>query len=95
MSLDLCLLQRHYAALSPTTSSLIPSPPFPTARELSAPSTQQWLVDNLLVDEEELSGQAWKKVFWRRIVKNIEEGFEERRREGDEEVEEEVRSCSI
>ncbi|ORY79734.1 hypothetical protein BCR35DRAFT_94231 [Leucosporidium creatinivorum] len=91
MSSSLLLLQRHYAALSPTTASLIPSPPFPTSRDLSAPQTQQWLVDNLLSSDgdEEPSGQAWKKVFWRRVVKGIEEGFQERRNEGDAEVEEE------
>lgn len=95
MTLQLLQLAKHYAALSPTTPSLIPSPPFPSARELSLPRTQDWLVAHLLSsdnDDEDLSGQAWKKVFWRRVVKGIEQGFEERTAEGGElEVEDEVR----
>lgn len=93
MSTQLLQLQRYYAALSPATPSLIPSPPFPTARELSLPSTQAGLVEHLLANaEDEVGGSAWRRVWWRRVVKGIEQGFEERKAEGEsEEVEDEVR----
>ncbi|GAA5920116.1 hypothetical protein JCM5296_002520 [Sporobolomyces johnsonii] len=92
MDSDLPLLLRHYAAHSPSSPALIPSPPFPSSHDLSLPSTQQWLVDNLLAThrvahEEDTEGaRSWKKVFWRRVVKGIEAGFDERRTRGDEQV---------
>lgn len=91
---QLLRLKRHYSALSPTTPSLIPSSSFPTPAQLSKVSTQAWLVEHLLaasVEGETESAAAWKKVFWRRVVKGIEEGFEIRKNEGDAEVEDEVR----
>ncbi|GAA5915163.1 hypothetical protein JCM8208_002156 [Rhodotorula glutinis] len=94
MDHQLPLLLRHYAALSPSSPALVPAPPFPTSRHLSLPTTQQWLVDHLLKHEqdqqdEERGGAAWKKVFWRRVVKAVEEGFDERRADGDEQVDDE------
>ncbi|BGP38208.1 hypothetical protein JCM10449v2_002137 [Rhodotorula kratochvilovae] len=92
MDRQLPLLLRHYAALSPSSPALLPAPPFPTARELSLPHTQQWLVDHLLAhdaQEPDAGGQAWKKGFWRRVVKGVEEGFDQRRNEGDPQVEDE------
>ncbi|BGP14135.1 hypothetical protein JCM10213_002432 [Rhodosporidiobolus nylandii] len=91
MDEGLPLLLRHYAALSPTTPALLPSPPFPSSAELSRAHTQQWLVDHLLSDDdgqgEDAEGaRAWKKVFWRRVVKSLEEGFEERRLAGEGEA---------
>lgn len=93
-STDLLLLKRYYAALSPTTPSLIPCPPFPDARTLSLPETQSLLVGELLNDMEVTgASSAWKKVFWRRVVKGIEEGYELRRQDPAEKVtvEDEVR----
>lgn len=96
MDHQLPLLLRHYAALSPSSPALLPAPPFPTSRQLSLPTTQQWLVDHLLQhdqqqQDEERGGAAWKKVFWRRVVKAVEQGFDERRAEGDDQVDDEVR----
>ena len=89
---DLASLLKHYAALSPSSPTLIPSPPFPSAQDLSTPAVQQWIVDHLLaVDQTQQDGaRAWKKAFWSRVVKGIEVGFEQRRAEGDEAVEDEV-----
>ena len=102
--LQLLKLSRHYASLSPSTPSLIPSPPFPSSEALSRPATQSWLAEQLLAaprsSQKDLEGEAgaendgigagaWKKVFWRRVVKGIEEGFELRRDRG-ESVEDEV-----
>lgn len=93
---DLALLIRHYSALSPSTPNLIPSPPFPSSPFLSLPSTQQYLVSNLITrdpvssDEAMGGGRQWKKSFWKRIVRGIEEGFEIRSSRGDRGVEEEV-----
>ncbi|GAA5839700.1 hypothetical protein JCM11251_002566 [Rhodosporidiobolus azoricus] len=94
MNDDLALLLRHYSALSPTSPNLLPSPPFPSSVYLSLPQTQQWLVQHLLGGDRTTSAaddgaRTWKKVFWRRAVKGIEEGFELRRGEGDEQVEDE------
>ncbi|GAA5992484.1 hypothetical protein JCM10908_000842 [Rhodotorula pacifica] len=88
---DLARLLKHYAALSPSSPTLIPSPPFPAARDLSTPAAQQWLVDHLLPHDraQEEGARGWKKAFWRRVVKGIEVGFEERRAQGDEAVEDE------
>ncbi|GAA5912811.1 hypothetical protein JCM6882_000435 [Rhodosporidiobolus microsporus] len=94
MEQQLPLLLRHYSALSPTSAALLPSPPFPLPTQLSQTQTQEWLVEHLLCADSE-AGEAdegartWRKVFWRRTVKAIEEGFEERRRLGDELVEDE------
>lgn len=40
-------------------------------------------------------GRQWKKSFWKRIVKGIEEGFEIRSSGGDRGVEEEVSCLSL
>lgn len=89
---DLASLLKHYAALSPSSPTLIPSPPFPSPRDLSTAAAQQWIVDHLLgLDQTQQDGaRAWKKAFWSRVVKGIEVGFEQRRAEGDEAVEDEV-----
>ncbi|GAA5933254.1 hypothetical protein JCM3775_002586 [Rhodotorula graminis] len=94
MDHQLPLLLRHYAALSPSSPALLPAPPFPTSRQLSLPTTQQWLVDHLLEHDRdqqdgERGGAAWKKVFWRRVVKAVEDGFDVRRADGDEQVDDE------
>ncbi|GAA6051540.1 hypothetical protein JCM3770_000405 [Rhodotorula araucariae] len=92
MDRQLALLLRHYAALSPSSPALLPAPPFPSARDLSLPHTQQWLVDHLLahdVQEVDAGGHTWKRGFWRRIVKGVEEGFDERRAVGDTQVDDE------
>lgn len=96
---QLPLLLRHYAALSPSSPAHLPAPPFPSSRQLSLPATQQYLVDHLLAHdqvqaqaEEETGGAAWKRVFWRRVVKGVEEGFAERRADGDDQVDDEVRT---
>ncbi|GAA5968256.1 hypothetical protein JCM3765_000866 [Sporobolomyces pararoseus] len=96
---DLSLLLKHYSALTPSIPSFIPSPsPFPDSKTLSLPQTQQWIVRNLLPldnpDNEEENGQEevivsdsswnWKKSFWKRVVKGIEEGFELRKKEEEE-----------
>ncbi|GAA5875635.1 hypothetical protein JCM8547_000896 [Rhodosporidiobolus lusitaniae] len=87
---SLPLLLRHDAALSPSTPSLIPSPPFPPPSTLSLPQTQQWIVDHLIKHNQDEGGaEQWRKGFWKRVVKGIEEGFEERRKDGDENVEDE------
>ncbi|GAA6025080.1 hypothetical protein JCM10207_003401 [Rhodosporidiobolus poonsookiae] len=93
----LSVLLRHYAALSPSSPALLPSPPFPSPSVLSRAATQQYLVDHFLaptqptnsVEEDEDGARGWKKVFWRRVVKGIEAGFDQRRSEGDAEVEDE------
>lgn len=96
---QLPLLLRHYAALSPSSPAHLP---FPSSRQLSLPATQQYLVDHLLAHdqvqaqaEEETGGAAWKRVFWRRVVKGVEEGFAERRAEGDDQVDDEVLHSSV
>ncbi|GAA5931644.1 protein-lysine N-methyltransferase [Sporobolomyces koalae] len=100
-SRNLALLLRHYSALSPSTPALIPSPPFPSSRTLSLPTTQLWIVENLLpIDHEPpqesiRGGNTWKKAFWRRIVKGIETGFEERKHLGDSNVEDEEVDADI
>jgi hypothetical protein len=100
--MQLPTLLKHYASLSPSTPALLRSPPFPTPLQLCRPETQAWLVDNLLpsssnelqdekaLDEEHEGGESWKKVFWRRVVKGVEEGFEVRKTQG-ESIEDEVR----
>lgn len=95
------LLLKLYSALSPSTPALIPSPPFPSPRLLSLPSTQTWIVDHILATEppdqddaaDEDGAALWKKVFWRRVVKGVEEGFALRAAEG-EDVADEVRLAS-
>ncbi|GAA6037068.1 hypothetical protein JCM8097_005535 [Rhodosporidiobolus ruineniae] len=94
MDIRLPLLVRHYAALSPTSPFLLPSSSFPPPASLSRPATQQWLVDHLLAHsesggEEDDGARAWRRGFWKRAVKDIEKGFEQRRKDGDEEVEDE------
>ncbi|GAA5900481.1 uncharacterized protein JCM6883_002859 [Sporobolomyces salmoneus] len=95
---SLSLLLKHYAALSPSTAALLPSPPFPSSQTLSLSSTQRWIVNNLLsLDQDNPeNGSVWKKGFWKRIVRGIEEGFEERRaEEGEESVEDEEVEAEI
>ena len=89
---DLASLLKHYAALSPSSPTLIHTPPFPSPRDLSTPAAQQWIVDHLLaLDQTQQDGaRAWKKAFWSRVVKGVEVGFEQRRAEGDEAIEDEV-----
>ncbi|GAA5951565.1 hypothetical protein JCM8115_005182 [Rhodotorula mucilaginosa] len=88
---DLASLLKHYAAVSPSSPTLIPSPPFPSPRDLSTPAAQQWIVDHLLAlnQTQQDGARAWKKAFWSRVVKGIEVGFAQRRAEGDEAVEDE------
>ncbi|GJN88324.1 hypothetical protein Rhopal_001289-T1 [Rhodotorula paludigena] len=93
MDRQLALLQRHYAALSPSSPALLPSPPFPAPSTLSLPATQQFLADRLLGHEQALGDERgahdWKRLFWRRVTKGIELGFSERRAQGDAEVDDE------
>ncbi|GAA5862845.1 hypothetical protein JCM3774_006661 [Rhodotorula dairenensis] len=91
VELSLARLLKHYAALSPSSPTLIPTPPFLTATELSTSAAQQWLVDHLLpLDQSKQDGaRSWKKAFWRRVVDGIEVGFNERRARGDDAVEDE------
>lgn len=96
-------LLRHYAALSPATPTNIRLAVLSDADYLSRPTTQQWVVDNLIAfegakneqedddDEEERGAKRWKGRFWRRMVDQINEGFAERRAAGDIAVEDEVR----
>jgi len=104
---SLSLLLKHYSALSPTVPSLLPNPSrFPSSKTLSLATTQQWLVENLLpldqdqdlnqVGQRNGSGSMWKKSFWKRVVKGIEQGFEERRiEEGEESVQDEVTLATL
>lgn len=98
MDRQLALLQRHYAALSPSSPALLPSPPFPAPSTLSLPATQQFLADRLLGHDQTLGDERgahdWKRLFWRRVTKGIEQGFSERRAQGDAEVDDEVRTWS-
>jgi hypothetical protein len=89
---DLASLHKHYAAVSPSSPTHIPSPPFPSPRDLSTPAAQQWIVDHLLAlnQTQQDGARAWRKAFWSRVVKGIEVGFAQRRAEGDEAVEDEV-----
>ncbi|GAA6062006.1 hypothetical protein JCM10212_006081 [Sporobolomyces blumeae] len=89
---DLARLYRHYAALSPSSPALVPTPPFPSAVDLSRPETQQWFADHLLSNElaNEAGARTWKKVFWRRVVASVEEGFARRHTAGDPVEDEEV-----
>ncbi|GAA5999391.1 uncharacterized protein JCM10292_001256 [Rhodotorula paludigena] len=93
MDRQLALLQRHYAALSPSSPALLPSPPFPAPSTLSLPATQQFLVDRLLGHDQTLGDERgahdWKRLFWRRVTKGIEQGFSERSAQGDVEVDDE------
>ncbi|POY72295.1 hypothetical protein BMF94_4597 [Rhodotorula taiwanensis] len=94
-------LLRHYAALSPATPTNIRLAVLSDADYLSRPTTQQWVVDNLIAfegakneqedddDEEERGAKRWKGRFWRRMVDQINEGFAERRAAGDIAVEDE------
>ncbi|SCZ97233.1 BZ3500_MvSof-1268-A1-R1_Chr4-2g07076 [Microbotryum saponariae] len=97
---QLLKLTRHYQAKSPTTAALIPASQFPTDRQLSSEAAQQQLVQ-LLIDEQNehdpnQEAGVWEKVFWRRIVKSIEAGFADRRRDGDgEQVDDEEVHPSI
>lgn len=89
--MDLAHLERCYAALSPTTPSLIPC--FPDPKLLSRPESQRFLAENLSqydIAGDSQGSKTWKKVFWRRVVKTIEAGFEQRRQEG-QSIEDEVR----
>lgn len=89
---ELAYLSKLYAAFSPSIPTLIPSPPFPTPRELSYASTQEFLV-NLIEQDKSSEPSIWKKLFWRRVVKGIEEGFQSRSKDEDiedEEVREEI-----
>lgn len=91
MAEHLPLLLRHYASLTPTVPALLPSPPFPSSAFLSLPSTQQYLVDHLLSQGQDEGAQQWRRSFWKRVVRGIEDGTEERRKAGDEAIEDEVR----
>ncbi|KAM0792588.1 hypothetical protein ACM66B_005249 [Microbotryomycetes sp. NB124-2] len=96
MSLDavterkLLLLKRHLLAQSPSVPSLIPCPPFPDAVQLSRPRVQQSLVDRVLhgISSSD-TNNAWSKGFWKRVVNGVQAGFEQRKLEGDESVQEE------
>lgn len=93
----LARLHRHYLALSPSSPSLLPSPPFPSPAQLSTPAAQAYLAHHLLdpagsAGPEAAGGEAWKRVFWRRVVKAIEQGLAERVAEG-EDVSDEVSAC--
>ncbi|GAA5970947.1 hypothetical protein JCM21900_000681 [Sporobolomyces salmonicolor] len=44
------------------------------------------LLTHLPHEEDTEGARGWKKVFWRRVVKGIEAGFDERRTRGDEQV---------
>lgn len=87
---DLIYLSRLYAATSPSTPVLIPSPPFPSPIVICTPFVQNWLVESLLrsssssesriptneiTQNEEEGNKIWKKIFWRRVVSSIESGF--------------------
>ncbi|GAA5971590.1 hypothetical protein JCM11641_000653 [Rhodosporidiobolus odoratus] len=94
MNDDLKLLLKHYSSLSPSSAALVPSPPFPSPTNLSQPKTQQWLVDHLLQsdrwrEDDQEGARSWRKVFWKRVVKGIEDGLEARRDAGDEAVDDE------
>ncbi|KAL8280996.1 hypothetical protein RQP46_006675 [Phenoliferia psychrophenolica] len=91
------LLLKHYLFLSPTTPAQIPSPPWPTPAELSLPSSQAFLVSNFLsneaqsVSEEEEAGAAgWRRIFWRRVVRDVEDGFAMRSQSGEDVGDEEI-----
>ncbi|KAK4704815.1 protein-lysine N-methyltransferase EEF2KMT, partial [Phenoliferia sp. Uapishka_3] len=79
---NLKVLLKHFLSLSPTTPALIPSPPFPSPEQLSLPTTQEWLINNFLPNEsedlgveEELGAAGWRRVFWRRVERGLEDGF--------------------
>lgn len=92
-------LARHYSAISPSVPAQIPSPPFPSPEHLSTAACQQWLVHHLLTPSstpyrelaEEEGGASWRKSFWRRVLKAVEEGFALRESRG-ESIGDEVRS---
>ncbi|KAK4058620.1 hypothetical protein OIO90_000064 [Microbotryomycetes sp. JL221] len=93
---DLLQLKRHFLAQCPSTASFIPTPPFPTARQLSQPETQDWLVQNLLhaqqsdaYSQDNPRSSTWSKGFWKRVVKGIEAGFEQREQAHDDSVDDE------
>ncbi|GAA5851125.1 hypothetical protein JCM3766R1_006577 [Sporobolomyces carnicolor] len=87
---SLSSLLKHYAALTPSTASLIPSTdqggPFPRCDTLSLAATQQWFVDHLIPLVRDRRGEssetsherAWRKGFWKRVVNGIEQGFQDR-----------------
>ncbi|GAA6011526.1 hypothetical protein JCM11491_004675 [Sporobolomyces phaffii] len=98
---SLARVLKHYAARSPSVAALVPAPrPFPSAREWSRASTQQWAVEHLVRRSPSPSSSsdatsAWEKGFWKRVVQAIEQGFDQRRDQDgesleDEEVEEEI-----
>lgn len=106
---SLSSLLKHYAALTPSTASLIPSTdqggPFPRCDTLSLAATQQWFVDHLIPLVRDRRGEssetsherAWRKGFWKRVVNGIEQGFQDRIRRdsnGQESVQDEVSPCS-
>lgn len=83
----LARLHRHYIALWPSSPATIPAPPFPAPAELSLPAAQDYLVTHLLGGPEAAAaegGQAWKRVFWRRVVKAVEQGQVERAGRGED-----------
>lgn len=98
MELAFNLLLKHYLFLSPATPALIPSPPFLTPAQISLPSSQAYIITHFLpkegesVDEDEEAGAAgWRRVYWRRVVREMEAGLEQRRAETGSDLEDEVR----
>ncbi|KAA1072992.1 hypothetical protein PGT21_034337 [Puccinia graminis f. sp. tritici] len=78
-------LLRSYAALTPNNPREIQTPPFPTSTWLSKHSNQLKLF-NLLVSKQDhhqqgfnrkyiANGRQWKLMFWKRVILEIENGF--------------------
>ncbi|KAA1120122.1 hypothetical protein PGT21_037177 [Puccinia graminis f. sp. tritici] len=77
-------LLRSYAALTPNNPREIQTPPFPTYTWLSKHPNQLKLF-NLLVSKQDhhqqgfnrniANGRQWKLMFWKRVILEIENGF--------------------
>ena len=83
-------VRKHYAARSPSVPSLLV---LPSRSKLALREVQDWLVTYLLVSDDDLlhllkqqddtnevialGAVPWRRSFWKRIVREIEQGMEE------------------